>query len=141
MGVNTTDRIYLARLIGSKGISYAGGVVKDSMLVSETREFGVFAIARDTIPPRVKPKNFRDGDNVSDQRYLFYNISDAETGIASYQAFIDEQWAAMYYEPKEQTLRYNLSSLRLQPNQTHSIRVVCTDSLGNTTDVTNTFVW
>jgi len=141
MGVNITDRVYLARLLGSKGISYAGGIVKDSLLSTSTREFGVFALARDTTPPLIKPRNFQDGENVSEQRYLYYHISDSETGVASYQAYIDGEWAAMYYEPKEQTLRYNLSSLRLQPGLSHNIRIVCTDQVGNITELTNNFIW
>ena len=140
-GVNTKDRVYIARLQGTKGISYAGGVFTDSTIATDIREFGVFALARDTTPPLIKPKNFVDGDAVTDQQYLFFKIADEGSGIASYQVSVDGEWAAIEYEPKEQLLRYKLLSTRIQPGISHTIRIVCTDQTGNLTETTNSFIW
>lgn len=141
LGVNVTDRVYLGRIQGKKEISFVGGVVYDSTIMAETRDFGIFALARDTTPPLVKPKNFQDGEDVSEQQYLFFEISDIGSGVASYQVYLDGEWAAIYYEPKERTLRYKLSSLHLQPGLSHNIRIECADQTGNITEITNNFRW
>jgi len=141
LGVNVTDRVYLARIQGTKEISFVGSIISDSTIIGETREFGVFALARDTTPPLVKPKNFQDGEDVSEQQYLFFEISDVGSGVASYQASVDGEWAAIYFEPKEQTLRYKLSSIHLQPGLSHNIRIDCADQTGNITEITNNFRW
>lgn len=140
-GVRITDRVYLARLQGKKEISFVGSAISDSTVVGETREFGIFALARDTTPPLVKPKNFQDGEDVSEQQYLFFEISDEGSGVASYQAYVDGEWAAIYFEPKDHTLRYKLSTLHLQPGLSHNIRIDCVDQTGNTTEITNNFRW
>ncbi len=141
MGVNTMDRIYLARLQGAKGIAFIGNAINDSTIVADTREFGTFAVARDTTPPLIKTKNFVDGEVVSDQKYLFFEIDDLGSGIAGFQAYIDNEWAAIDYEPKEKTLRYKLRSNRVQPGISHIIRVVCNDNTGNVSEVITNFIW
>ena len=141
MGINTLDRIYLARHQGAKGIAFIGNAIIDSTIVADTREFGTFAVARDTTPPLIITKNFVDREIVSDQKYLIFEIDDLGSGIAGFQAYIDNQWAAIDYEPKEKTLRFKLTSNRVQPGISHIIRVVCNDYTGNISEVTTNFIW
>ena len=142
LGIKTTDRIYVARFTRSRRIAYAGGIVsEDSTITMETRNFGVFTIARDTTPPLLQATNFSDGDNVDGEQYLMFKIDDEDTGIASYSAFVDGKWVAVAYEPKEKQLRLKLSAKHIQPGITHIIMIQCTDLLGNKTEKNYGFHW
>jgi len=142
MGVHTTDRIYLARFYNARKLTYVGGDIKnDSLLTAETRIFGVFTIAQDTIAPVLTPMNFSNGDNMADEQYLKFKAYDAESGIASLNATIDGSWQSLYYEPKEKLIKIRLTPKHLQPGITHAIAIQCIDLLGNKTENRYSFNW
>ncbi len=142
LGVKTTDRIYLARFTRSRHISYiSSNIGIDSTLTAETKNFGVFTIARDTTPPLLQPSNFSDGDDVGGEHYLKFKMQDDGSGIASYSAFVDDNWIAVAYEPKENQLRLKLSAKHIQPGIIHTIVVQCNDFTGNKTVEKYSFRW
>jgi hypothetical protein len=63
----------------------------------DTREFGSFALLRDTIPPTIKPVSINSG-NVS------FKIRDNLSGIASFKATINGEWLLMHHDAKSASI-------------------------------------
>ena len=121
---------YISHL-GKKGHKYYTTTYhKDSILKAYTKRFGVFEIAYDSIAPYVKPANFRDKSKLNNYRYLQFKVGDKQTGIKSYNGYIDGQWIRLAYEPKKALLTYDFSDLSLTGYK-HSLKVVVVDLLGN----------
>ncbi len=77
-----------------------GGKYENGWVVANVREFGGFYVAVDTIAPNIVSRNLTDGKNVSGQQSIDFTIS-AISGIDTFNAYIDGQWALMKYDPKQ----------------------------------------
>jgi len=125
--------VYLARWVSKKKKYYTYSVKKNDTLIGYTKRFGTYVLAYDSLPPVVKPVNFKSNANLKDYQYLKFIIYDRQTGIKSYKAFIDNQWILMEYEPKKNLLVYNFSDFeKINTNKKkHHLKLVVTDRLGN----------
>jgi len=99
---------------------------------ARSRNLGRYTLARDTVPPRVEPRNFKEKQWLTNYRYLSLRISDDLSGIASYSGTLNGRWILMEYEPKTNTLTYNFDDRILSERQCELV-VEVTDNVGNTT--------
>ena len=97
---------------------------------ARVRNFGTYYIAVDTIPPRITPE-FKTGADLSAQKKLSLKISDNFSGIASYSATIDGEWALLEYDPKTNRITHVFDNTRWPTGQTHELSVVVSDVKGN----------
>ncbi|NER09028.1 Peptidase family M23 [Muriicola jejuensis] len=105
---------------------------------TRTRSLGTYTLARDTVPPVIRPKNFKSKQWLTNYRYLSLLISDDLSGIASYEATLNGEWILMEYEPKNNTITYNFDDKILDKKQC-DLKVVVTDNVGNSTTFTSSF--
>lgn len=103
-----------------------------------TRKLGKFTLAKDTVPPTIKPLNFYDGQWLTNYRYLKVKISDDLSGIDKYRATINGKWVLMEYEYKDKTLTYDFSDLEFEGSK-HDLKIVITDNVGNTNTLLASF--
>ena len=75
-------------------LSYIGGKKEVDKISFSTRELGVFEINSDTISPTIK---WAEHSKAQLKAY----ISDKDSGIKSFRAFVNGQWVLMNYEYKE----------------------------------------
>ena len=74
-----------------------------------TRNFGSFYIAVDTVAPSIVPRNLSNGKNVSSQRKIDFTISDNFSGIQSFNGYIDDHWVLMEYDSKNRHLWHSFT--------------------------------
>lgn len=132
-------QLFVARL-NEKDLAanYTKTYKKENTFTTRTRNFGLYTLAKDTLPPTVRPRNFREKEWLSNYRYLSLEIEDDLSGIDTYKAYLNGNWILMEYEPKNKTLTYSFSD---NPNlETEcNLKVVVTDNVGNSTTFESIF--
>lgn len=102
-----------------------GGWFEDGWVTVNTRNFGRFYVAVDTVPPTITPRNLSNGKNVSAQAKIDFTIRDNFSGIQSFNGYIDGEWVLMEYDSKNRHLWHRFDS-SLSKGQ-HTFRLVVTD--------------
>ncbi len=126
---NKQKYVYLARK-SKKRKYYTYSVRKNDSLVAYTKRFGTYVLAYDSIPPVVKPLNFKPKANLTDYQYLKFKIFDKQTGIKSYNGYIDNRWILLEYDYKKNRLTYDFSDMQLKGYK-HRLKLIVVDKLGN----------
>lgn len=102
-----------------------GGKFEDGWVTVNTRNFGRFYVAVDTIAPTITPRNLSNGKNVSAQAKIDFTIRDNFSGIQSFNGYIDGEWVLMEYDPKNRHLWHTFDSSL--PKGQHTFKLVVTD--------------
>jgi len=102
-----------------------GGKFEDGWVTVNTRNFGRFYVAVDTVAPTITPRNLSNGKNVSAQTKIDFTIRDNFSGIQSFNGYIDNQWVLMEYDPKNRHLWHTFDA-SLSKGQ-HTFKLVVTD--------------
>jgi GH15 family glucan-1,4-alpha-glucosidase len=91
---------------------------------------GTYALATDTVAPTISPLNFKDGQWLSNFRFLKIKIDDALSGISNYRATINGKWILMEYDYKTNTLTYDFNDNTAIETK-NNLKVIVTDNVGN----------
>jgi len=134
------DKALMANVTKTGGLRSVGGSWKDGGMTAKITAFGDYCMVVDTIPPVITPK-FKNGANLSNSTTLSIKIYDSLSGISSYKAFIDGQWALMEYDAKNNMLIYTFDPKRIKKNTTHTLLLNVTDKCRNSAALKTTFVW
>lgn len=128
-----TERHYyfLATKVGSK-ILYNATKYKMGTFTTWTRNLGSFYLEQDKVAPLVKPVNVESGKWMSKEKKLLFTISDALSGIKSYQGFLNGKWILFDYDFKTQTLMHDFSDGIVEEGR-NELKLEVTDNLGNST--------
>lgn len=106
-------------------------------LKSHVKSFSSFAIATDTVSPKLTPSNFTDGKSFRNSN-LILKVADNLSGIATYNCYVNQQWILAEYDPKSNTLTSSVENI-LIPGQNH-IRYIVSDAVGNVSDLSYTII-
>lgn len=129
---------FIARLDDRGRPQFQNTYRRGNTFTTRSRTLGRFTLARDTVAPVIRPRNFKAGQWLTNYRYLSLQISDDLSGISSYSAHLNGRWILMEYEPKTQTLTYNFDDRILSERQCELV-VEATDNVGNTATFTASF--
>ena len=122
-------------------ISPEGGKYNNGWLSFSTRSFGDYSVKLDTISPYIASHNFKgNGKNFSTMKNISFTIKDEQSGISSYDGYIDNKWVLMEYDKKKKRLWYAFDAYRLERGK-HSLKVVITDNVGNVKSKMVDFIW
>ena len=124
-------QLFIARLDRDLKPSYASTYKRGNTFTTRTRNLGTYTLAKDTIAPSIRSKNFKHKQWLTNYRYLSLMISDDLSGIDTYSATLNGEWILMEYEPKTNTLTYNFDDKILDKKQCE-LKVIVTDNVGNT---------
>ncbi|GCC49972.1 M23 family peptidase [Chryseotalea sanaruensis] len=97
MSKSWTKNWSVYRRTGSE-LSFAGGSVVNDRIKFNTREFGIYQLAQDTIPPSIKPI-------VVNRSNVSFKIKDDLSGIERYEANINGKWLLMHFDGKSGTIK------------------------------------
>jgi flagellar hook protein FlgE len=130
------------------GINKAGKITafssfwdeENKFISANVPEFGSYTISIDTISPTVKI-NIKNGSNLSNKKAITVTIADNLSGIASYNGYIDEQWALFDYDAKNHLLTYIFDPSRIKKGKRHKLTILVNDACGNTTSADAEFIW
>ncbi|MDR3236352.1 MAG: M23 family metallopeptidase [Prevotellaceae bacterium] len=125
----------------SKGnVVSAGGAWDGDGVTAKIASFGNYFVTIDTLPPAVKPL-FADSADLRKHERLSVKIIDDLSGVDSYSAAIDGEWALMEYDAKENVLHYLFNKARIKRNAAHTLTVTVSDRQRNSTTLKTRFVW
>lgn len=129
---------FIARLDKRGRPSFVKTYRRGNIFSARTRNLGTYTLERDTTAPKIRPKNFKARQWLTNYRYLRLHISDDLSGISSYKASLNGEWILMEYEPKTNTLTYDFSD-NVSSTSQNELRVELLDNAGNATEYTVTF--
>jgi len=102
----------------------------DSLWTVKVSELGKYSLSIDTIPPIIKPLNFKKNEWVSSLKFLKLKVKDDLSGIKSVEGSINGSWVLFEHEPKNSIITYNFSDLYF-PNGKHILKIKVEDLNGN----------
>ena len=130
---------YLAFKDQNNNESFATSTInKNDFFNLKTKSLGTYFIKKDTIPPRIRLQNFKDGDWITNKKNIKIKILDDETGIKNYNVWINGKWMLFEYEYKKNELVYNFDSY-FENNVDNKIFIRIEDMVGNRTEKTFNF--
>ena len=132
------NHIYIANINNEKYPSYQKTRKKEDKIFTTTKTLGKYTLLIDNQLPRIYSCNFKNNDWISNYRYLTIKISDSQSGIKSYDGFIDDQWILMEYDVKLKKLTYDFNDKKLVGSK-HIFKLVVSDNVGNTNIYESTF--
>ncbi len=106
-----------------------GGTWNGDNISVRTRSFGGYAIALDTVAPRITPINIYNNANMSRKWSISIKITDNLSGIKKYRGTVDGKWILMAYDAKNRKLSYYFDEKVTTGD--HIFRIVVTDEVGN----------
>lgn len=135
---NLPSNLESKALIASIENGAEGGNFENGWVTVNTRNFGSFYIAVDTIAPTITPRNLTNGKNVAAQRKIDFTISDNFSGIQSFNGYIDDKWVLVEYDPKNKHVWHTFEP-NLEKGE-HTFKLVVTDWKDNEKSYQATFV-
>lgn len=135
------SKVMLAQIDPASGRIYsATGKFVDGWVVGNIRTLGNYALAVDTVPPRITPLSFVDKNTKKTLDKIQFKISDNLSGIETYRGTIDGKWVLFEYDLKNNLISYVFDKKRIQLGKKHKLEFSVTDYKGNTsTYKTNIF--
>ncbi|CAI8405858.1 MAG: Murein DD-endopeptidase MepM [Flavobacterium sp. SCGC AAA160-P02] len=132
------DYMYIANINKEKYPYYLKTRKRENKLFTTTKTLGKYTLLIDNQEPKIYNCNFKNGDWISNYQFLTIKISDSQSGIKSYEAFIDNDWILMEYDVKNKKLTYNFKDKQLVGTK-HIFKLVVSDNVGNTNTYNSTF--
>jgi hypothetical protein len=93
---------------------------------------GSFYFEIDSVAPQIHG-GFRDSVSLNYGKKISYRISDNLSGIKTYNAWIDNEWVLLRYEPKSWEVFYKIDN-RIKKSQWHNWKIRVEDAKGNATE-------
>jgi len=139
MPVADKSKYHIVRIGKDGRKSSVGGTFEDGFLKARILQLGTFTAEIDTVPPVIKPV---EQQTWAKNGKVTLKADDRETGISSYTATIDGEWALL---GKPNSVNNNLV-LELDPEHVkkgiqHELVVTVTDGCGNKTTQRFKFIW
>ena len=126
-------KLLIVRMKEDNSIVAEGGRYENGFIKTNINNFGKFAVLMDTVPPLIKPLNFKDKKNVGKLKTLEIKITDNLSGIAKYKAFLNGKWILMEFDGKSSILTYTIDE-RMQPGS-NQLKIVAEDSRQNISEL------
>lgn len=133
------SKYYIAKLSSHNIASgSAGGQYVDGFIVGKTNTFGKFAVNKDVTAPVIAPVHT---NKLRSLPYLRLKIYDTQSGIDTYDAYIDGVWVMFEYDAKTQQITYWLDKKQVQEFKNHTFKLVVKDHCGNVKEYTKQIYW
>ena len=76
-------------------------------IIGHAKKLGKFKILTDSIPPDINFYNLKSDQWISNRKKLTIKINDNESGIKSFNGWINNKWILLEYESKKNMLTYD----------------------------------
>lgn len=117
---------------GNWRTEYINAEYKNGKIVGQTRDFGTFSVIIDNTKPSINPVNIKENSTFTGARGLVrFTISDSQSGIAGFAAYIDGKWVLTNYDQKTRSLTIDLNREGIS-NGKHQLELKVWDEKNNT---------
>ena len=132
------NSLYIANINNKKYPSYQNTRKRKDKIFTTTKILGEYTLLKDTEKPKIYNPNFKNNSWMTNHKFLSVRISDTQSGIKSYEAYIDDSWILMEYDLKRKKLSYDFRDKKLVGSR-HIFKILVSDNVGNTNTFTSTF--
>lgn len=101
-----------------------GGYFENGWIKAKPRNFGSYFVAIDTVAPNIVPVNIANGKNMAGISKMSFRISDALSGIKSFNGYIDGKWILMEFDTKTANLWHTFDERTTTGKHTFELIVV-----------------
>jgi hypothetical protein len=112
-------------------ISAAGGSYNNGWVTGNIRSFGNYAVALDTVPPRIVPLSIRDKSAITETSRIRFRITDDLSGIKDYIGTLDGKWALFEYDAKSNVITHYFDADRFELGKRHEFVLKVNDNKKN----------
>ena len=124
---------------GSWKKSYETTELKNGKLIAKVRDFGLFSIEIDYTKPTITPLNIKENSQFSNIKgKINFTISDGQSGIKEYNAYINGKWVLAEYDKKINRLSIDLNAEGIAIGD-HQLELNVKDEKNNTSTYNATF--
>lgn len=132
-------KAFVGTVLGLK-LEYNSSFRKENKVSAKVKAFAKYKVGFDNVAPRIYNPNFIEGSNISKLSTLSVSISDAVSGIDTYNAYLNGEWILMEYDYKTKKLVHNLNDGKVISGK-NDIKIVVTDKLDNTATFSSNFIY
>ncbi len=132
-------KYYIAK-VSDKGLP-VGAILANytnGFLVGRSNTFGKFAVAADVTKPTILPVHTK---NLPNQPFLRFKINDTQSGIASYDGYIDGKWVMFEFDYKTRLITFWMDKGLVEKNKDHTLKLVVKDYCGNVAEYNTQIYW
>ena len=132
------NHYYLVKKNADQTTSRIQAIYQEGWMKADIKEFGSYFVLSDTIPPKISLLGL---ENVSKNNVIRIRISDAASGIQSWEGNIDGAWVLFELDGKTGMLTCQLNRCSIRAGINHQLKLRVTDACGNTQELTRDFFW
>ena len=125
------EKLFLASINGQKS-TYIPSYRKDNVFTAKVKTLGKFALVLDTIPPVISIAKPVEGKWLSDKKLLQFSISDALSGIKSYNGYLNGKWILFEYDNKTRKITHDFTDGIVAEGR-NDLKIIVIDNMGNST--------
>ena len=116
-------KAFIARFTDD-GYVFEGAERVNGFVTAQVNEFGKFGVKVDNTKPNITPY-------ANTPETLSFKVTDEDSGIKTYNGYIDGQWVLFEYDPKEDLIFWRIEKSRLSSAPKHQIALFVSDQLDN----------
>ena len=125
------EKLYIALIDGAK-LSYNPTFRKDAIFTTKVKTLGKYALVFDTIAPKISIASPIEGKWITDKKSIQFTISDSQSGIKSYNGFLNGNWILFEYDSKTKKITHNFSDGIVVEGE-NKLKIEVVDNVGNST--------
>lgn len=136
------DKAILLREYQMRGdwkTEYITAQYKNGKVIGEAKDFGVFSVIIDNTKPTINPVNIKENSTFTASKGVVrFTISDNQSGIEDFDAYIDGKWVLANYDQKSKSLTIDLNREGISAGK-HLLELKVWDEKNNTATYTANF--
>lgn len=125
-------KVYIAEVNKNGRLDYNRTVFKENIFTAKVKSLGSYTLAIDTTPPTISMAKSIEGRWISTQKTIQLSINDKDSGIKSYNGYLNGNWILFEYDNKTRTITHDFSD-GIVAEGANDLKVIVTDNVGNST--------
>jgi murein DD-endopeptidase MepM/ murein hydrolase activator NlpD len=131
------EKMFIASVDQGK-LSYNKTTLSGTIFSTYTKKLGKFILAKDTVAPKIVALNLVEAKNVDKQKDLQFKITDALSGIDTFNGYINGKWVLFEYDNKTAKIIHYLDEQFLVDGE-NTFQLVIKDNVGNISEYETCF--
>ena len=115
----------------SEKVSAAGGSFSNGWVTGKIRNFGHYAVALDTIAPKIIPLSIRNNSDLTETNRIRFRITDELSGITRIEGKLNGKWALFEYDAKNNLITHYFDAGRFELKKRHHLKLIVIDHCKN----------